>query len=179
MSTATRTGTQQPHSSVQHGANDASRTQTNMGNDPVSLEHKQSEEARQRRTGRRAGVRGVFMKNKHPPLSHQLPDERKPLTMNLHGNIMTYENGYWQTEGGGGGGANRAQMERLREENNKLREQNRLLDFKNQLLIDMLTLSNLDVKNLERELKVSQHDAQKAQNKLASIKSSPKKKTKK
>lgn len=101
------------------------------------------------------GVFGRKKKMAQPQQSqHTLPRHDEEVVLNLGDATLRFQNGHWSSEGGGGGGGSgvdKFALEDLQMENDALREKNNMLEFKVQLLLDMLTVSSLDLDRLARD----------------------------
>eukprot|EP00741_Cyanophora_paradoxa_P024811 tig00000310_g23953.t1 len=71
--------------------------------------------------------------------------------MKLNEHELWFESGDWKAEPRDPQDV-QSEILRLRKENKELKDQNRLLEFKNQLLLDMLTAASLDADMLDQEL---------------------------
>jgi len=96
-------------------------------------------------------LRASFGRSPMPPAQtppSQLPTIDTPVTLQLEDCALVYENGRWITETQDSS-ALQQEIAHLRNELRQVTQERNLLEFKNELLIDMLTLSSLDVKYLE------------------------------
>lgn len=101
---------------------------------------------------RKAKLARVFSrKSKFPPPATKPDDQPSlddPITMDIGGNQLRFESGAWKLE------KQTATVDaaKLVKRIDELEGENKLLKFKVELLVDMLTLANLDYKDCEKDL---------------------------
>jgi len=95
--------------------------------------------------------KATFGKHPLPPPQtppSQLPTNETPVTLNLGDFSTVFHEGRWVAETQDSY-ALQQEILQLRNELKQVTQEKNLLEFKNELLVDMLTLSSLDVKYLE------------------------------
>ncbi|KAL7746582.1 hypothetical protein RI367_008109 [Sorochytrium milnesiophthora] len=75
-------------------------------------------------------------------------DNNAPITLTLDGNELLYENGAWAAAQLDGSNF-REQVDALTDRNKQLQEENQLLKFKLEILLDMLSVTKLDMLRLQ------------------------------
>eukprot|EP01112_Ceratiomyxa_fruticulosa_P011148 TRINITY_DN3002_c0_g1_i1.p1 TRINITY_DN3002_c0_g1~~TRINITY_DN3002_c0_g1_i1.p1 ORF type:complete len:145 (-),score=42.25 TRINITY_DN3002_c0_g1_i1:102-536(-) len=104
-----------------------------------------------------------------------LPTVETPVSLRLGENCsLIYENGNWYSMDSGTGTSNGAEIMKLQSEIQQLREnlkqvtqQKNLLEFKNQLLLDMLTVTTLDLNAATEEAQKGKQQQQTDKPKMA------------
>eukprot|EP00276_Gloeochaete_wittrockiana_P006169 CAMPEP_0184656088 /NCGR_PEP_ID=MMETSP0308-20130426/15543_1 /TAXON_ID=38269 /ORGANISM="Gloeochaete witrockiana, Strain SAG 46.84" /LENGTH=115 /DNA_ID=CAMNT_0027093015 /DNA_START=114 /DNA_END=461 /DNA_ORIENTATION=- len=92
----------------------------------------------------------MFKRKKRKPQQDDLPTIATPIRLKLTDQEFQFENGEWKADSNGVDID--SEVVALRRENRQLRDEVRLLKFRNEVLIDMLAASNLDVFTLKDQL---------------------------
>ncbi|KAJ1512753.1 hypothetical protein HMI54_008607 [Coelomomyces lativittatus] len=88
------------------------------------------------------------------PRTSNIDDHPAPISLVLDGNELIYEDGMW-VAGNMEGMQLKEQLHVLTEKNQQLQEENQLLKFKLELLMDMLSVTKLDLLRLQETQKSS------------------------
>ncbi|KAI9138194.1 Chibby family [Paraphysoderma sedebokerense] len=88
------------------------------------------------------------------PRQTNFDDYTQPITVNLDGNELIYENNLWSAASIDGNHL-KNQINALTEANQTLQEENQFLKFKIGILLDMLSVTKLDLLRLQDEHKNS------------------------